>query len=384
MAAGSLIPGLPGRFGATAEAEPVPVGTPGVTHYFGRGAYDGIRAAVAATPRACALSDDELAAMVMAPVFKEVSMAETPETAPSPMTLSRWDEWTGIAAGNNNMNANYGLYPFADPYGTPYARAYWTPGIGMFQYDSGGVGAPFTAAQLIDVKVVAGDVAAGMAGRYCASGGTGPGARAAAWQPWGALGGIGKSEALYQEMMGPDVPPFARIGLVDGIEDGGGMQARTCMLGGQPTECWLVDPARAQGANWWAQDDPTGGVVASGEAPLPPPFYVVVRNGREERHWLAVDSGYPVNLSASRVLGANARPRTGQPDSGLLWYQASDLCDTARPELGCAPPAPAPAPAPAASDPAPADPPAVEAPKPVSELLKSLRLGQGFPTPPAG
>src|SRR4029453_4290859 len=129
--------------GDEAGAQPVPAGTPGVTRYFGRGAYHGIRAPGAPPPRSWARADDELTALVMAPIFKEVSMAETPETAPSPMTLSRWDEWTGIAAGNTNMNANYGLYPFADPYGTPYPRAYWTPGIGMFQYDSAGVGAPF-------------------------------------------------------------------------------------------------------------------------------------------------------------------------------------------------------------------------------------------------
>ena len=71
-------------------------------------------------------------------------MAETPETAPSPMTLSRWDEWSGRWSGSNNLNANYGLYAFRDP-NTPYKRAYWTPGVGIFQYDVAGVGKPFTA-----------------------------------------------------------------------------------------------------------------------------------------------------------------------------------------------------------------------------------------------
>ena len=327
----------PGPFGGDpADAQPVPAGSPGVTRYFGRGAYDGIRAAVAATPRACPLSDDELTALVMAPVFKEVSMAETPETAPSPMTLSRWD-------------------------------------------DSAGVGAPFTAAELMDVQYVAGDVAAGMANRYCAAGGDGYAQRAAAWQPWQALGGIAKSEALFQEMVGIGTPPFSRIGLVDGIEVGGGMQARTCILGGQAQPCWYVDPARAQGANWWALDDPTGGAVASGEAPLPAPFYVVKRSGYEERHFMAVDTGYGVNLAGSRLLGMNARPRDGQPGSGVAWsLNATDLCDTARPEMGCTPPPPPPAPEPEAA-PAPTDgsgapaagaapaPPAL--PVPLAELL---------------
>ncbi|HEY7069753.1 MAG TPA: hypothetical protein VH479_06570 [Acidimicrobiales bacterium] len=348
---------LPGPFDHAAGADPVPAGTPGVTRYFGRGAYDGIRAAVAATPRSCALGDDTLAALVMAPIFKEVSGATSPQTAPSPMTLSRWDEWTGVRSGSNNMNANYGLYPFADP-ATPYSRAYWTPGIGIFQYDSAGVGANFTAAELMDVQYIAGDVAAGMANRYCASGGDDYAKRAAAWQPWSGLGGVGKSEALFQEMLGLDAPAWSRIGLVDGIENGGGMQARTCVTGGQTLPCWYIDPSKAQGANWWALDDPTGGAAGSGEAPLPAPFYVVKQDGFEVRHFMAIDTGYPVNLSGRRQLGLNARPRDGQPGSGIVWLGTSDLCDTSRPEMGCAPPPPPPAPAPAPEPEPAATPPA--------------------------
>ena len=349
-AVGGLIPGSP--FGDTerAEAQAVPAGTPGVTRYFGKGAYEGIRTAVAATPRACALSDDELTALVMAPIFKEVSMAETPETAPSPMTLSRWDEWTGRWSGSNNLNANYGLYAFRDPASTPYKRAYWTPGVGIFQYDVAGVGAPYTAAQMMDVSYIARDVAGGMANRYCAAGGDAFARRSAAWQPWQALGGIAKSEALFQEMVGAGHPPFSTIGLVEGIENAGGMVAHTCLLSGVPTECYYVNPAAAQGANWWATANPDGGAVSSGEAPLTAPFYVVQRNGHEERHWMMHDTGYDVNLFASRQLGQNARPMDGQPASGLAWSNQSDLCDTDRPEFRCplpAPPPPAPEPAPA-------------------------------------
>jgi hypothetical protein len=320
-----------------AGAQAVPAGSPGVVRYFGTGAYEGIRAAVAATPRSCSLSDDELTALVMAPIFKEVSMAETPESAPSPMTLSRWDEWSGRWSGSDNLNANYGLYAFRDPVSTPYKRAYWTPGVGIFQYDVAGVGAPYTAAQMMDVKYIAGDVAGGMAARYCAAGGDPFTSRSAAWQPWQALGGIAKSEALFQEMVGAGHPPFSTIGLVDGIDNAGGMQMRTCLVGGVESECAYVDPAAAQGANWWAASNLDGGTVGSGEAPLPAPFYVVQRNGYEERHWKAQDTGYDVDISARRLIGQNARPMDGQPQSGLEWVASSDLCDTERPEMGCAP-----------------------------------------------
>jgi hypothetical protein len=342
--AGGLIPTSIG--GADpAGAQAVPAGSAGVIRYFGKGAYEGIRAAVAATPRSCGLSDDELTALVMAPIFKEVSMADTPESAPSPMTLSRWDEWSGTWSGSDNLNANYGLYAFRDPVSTPYKRAYWTPGVGIFQYDVAGVGAPYTAAEMMDVKYIAGDVAAGMATRYCGAGGDAFTNRSAAWQPWQALDGIAKSEALFQEMVGAGHPPFSTIGLVDGIDNAGGMEMRTCLVGGAETECAYVNPAAAQGANWWATSNLDGGTVGSGEAPLTAPFYVVERNGYEERHWKAQDTGYDVDISARRLIGQNARPMDGQPQSGLEWIAGSDLCDTERPEMGCTPPPPPPEPA---------------------------------------
>jgi hypothetical protein len=360
---GSLIPGSPLGEPRPAGAQPVPAGTPGVIRYFGKGAYDGIRQAVASTPRSCDLSDDALTALVMAPIFKEVSMGETPETAPSPMTLSRWDEWSGRMGGSNNLHANYGLYAFRDP-GTPYKRAFWTPGVGIFQYDAAGVGAPYTAAERIDVRYITADVAAGMAQRYCAAGGTAFNRRSAAWQPWQGLNGIAKSEALFHDMVGPGHPPFSTIGLVDGIHNGGGMQSRDCLSGGTKVRCFYVDPARAQGANWWATSNIDGGTVAAGEAPLTAPFYVVERDGYEERHWMAEDTGYDSDISARRRLGENDRPRDGEPQSGLAWYKASNICDPTRPEMGCTPPKPKPAPAP---PPAPAKPAAAQQAKAPAE-----------------
>jgi hypothetical protein len=43
----------------------------------------------------------------------------------------------------------------------------------------------------------------------------------------------------------------------------------------------------------------------------------------------------------------------GQPGLGLQWFDASTLCDPARPEMGCSPP---PAPKPPAPEPAAAGP----------------------------
>jgi hypothetical protein len=183
-------------------------------------------------------------------------------------------------------------------------------------------------------------------------------------------------------MMGTDAPAFSRIGLVDGIEDGGGMVARTCQAGGQQVDCWYVNPGWAQGANWWATADPTGGAPGSGQAPLTAPFYIIKRDGYEERHWLAPDTGYPANLRARRLLGANARPRDGQPESGLEWFEWSDLCDTARAETGC-PPLPAtPEPAAATGDVAPGDAAPVPEPTvPATPMLPQLNAALRFAAP---
>jgi hypothetical protein len=375
--AGSLVTGPLGG-AAPASAEPRPAGSPGVSRYFGRGAYEGIRAAVAATPRSCDLDDDTLTALVMAPIFKEVSMAETPDAAPSPMTLSRWDEWTGVRSGSSNMNANYGLYAFRDP-NTPFKRAYWNPGIGIFQYDVAGVGAPYTAAEMMNVEFIARDVAAGMAGRYCAAGGDGYNRRAAAWQPWSGLGGVAKSERLLQEMVGVGRPAFSNIGLVDGIENTGGMQNRTCLVGDGEIPCAYIDPAHAQGANWWAKDDPSGGAVASGEAPLTAPFYVLERDGYEERHWMSEDTGYPFDLVARRRIGQNARPMDGQPQSGLQWFRGTRLCDTARPKMETCPAPAKPRPKPAATPKAKPAAAAKEPAKPAAKADEATKQPEGKP-----
>src|SRR5690606_17928845 len=85
--------------------------------------------------------------------------------------------------------------------------------------------------------------------------------------------------------------------------------------------------------------------------PLSYPFYVLRRNGQEERHWLRADTNYPIDIAASRLIGQNARARVDQALSGLIWRTESDLCDVTQNRGVCTaataaivPPAPAPPP----------------------------------------
>jgi hypothetical protein len=332
-----------------ASASPAAVTTASSTQrHFGAGAYTAVRDAVAAASRSCSVSNDALTAMVLAPVFGESSAATTPETAPAPMTLSRFDEWSGVKATDTNKNANYGLYAFQNP-STTYKRAFWNPGIGIWQFDSAGLGAPLTTVEAMDVGVVAGAVAGEVSGRYCAATGTDAQRRDAAWAAWSAcdlvVNGVKACEGFFQEMMGT-TPPFQNLVLVDGISALGGVKARTCSLDGVSgtLPCWYVEPSVGviEGATAWATWTPLdGGSPTATPTPLSAPFYVVDRGTTEERHWLRADTGYDIDIRASRTIGKNARPRSNQAGSGLTWTGSSTLCDvtTGRGLCGPVPPA---------------------------------------------
>ncbi|CAN5893420.1 hypothetical protein BH23ACT2_BH23ACT2_03060 [soil metagenome] len=339
------------------------------TRYFGQDPWNAIRWVSAGTPRCAGLSGDTLAALVVAPIFKESSAATSPSSAPSPMTLSRYDEWSGTNT-NTNANANHGLYAFRQP-DTSYFRAYWHPGIGIWQYDSAGVGAPFTAIERMDVATVAGDVAKGMASRYCNPptsivGHSRPPSiqerRNAAWWPWWT-GNPNRECPLCQSEYGymTSGTMFSNVSLVSGISNTGGSVKRQCTLGGGTHDCWYVDPSVGviEGATAWARVAPDGNLSPTRQpAPLSRPFYVLKRNGHEERHWLRADTGYNIDISARRQLNRNARPRSNQSGSGLAWANSSGLCDETTGRGSCAappppPPAPAPAPEPRSTIPAP-------------------------------
>ena len=336
---------------ASSVAPSATVGTAATTmRYFGREPYEAVRAAAATAAGAatCIMSVDGLTGLVLAPVFKESSAATTPSTAPSPMTLSRYDEWSGTYGTNSNVNANYGLYAFRDPY-TTYQRAYWHPGIGIWQYDSAG------ARRTVHDRGVD---ARGHGGRrrgprswrpgYCNPSSSQSGTprpsrtRSGATRPGRAWGyPCTLCESYFQEMTST-TPRFANLGLVEGIGALGGTVARTCTLVGVSgtLPCWYVEPVVGviQGATAWATLSPSGGSGPTvAPAPLSYPFYVVDRGATEERHWLREDTGYDIDIRASRQIGKNARPRSTQAGSGLTWASTSGLCDIVTGHGTCGP-----------------------------------------------
>lgn len=249
--------------------------------------------------KACGLSRDQLAAMMMAVTYPETGASG--EQAPSPMTLSRWDTQAA-------------LYAFGDR-NTPWPKAFWHPGVGMWQFDSAG-GWNLTAASAISTPTAAEQAATTMAARWCAN----P-TRTYVWAPWFACASSTVCESIYNTIF--DGSSLRNLTTYGGVTRDGGMQARSCTVGGAPVTCWYVDPSRAQGANWWA-------AAGAGPSPITAPFYVVARNGREARYWLSQDTGYPAGIKADKPVTANAR-------TSLSWSTTAELCDTTAGRGDCGP-----------------------------------------------
>jgi hypothetical protein len=289
----------------------VSTATPAGAHVLGSGPINDILA-WADADKACGLTRDQLAAMMLTPVYFETGDSAT--QSPSPMTLSRSD----TAAG---------LYSFGNPQ-TSTPNAFFHPGVGLWQFDSAG-GWPLTAASAINTFTAASQAAGVMSNRWCSSSGTDVQRRAFAWGPWSECTSgstaPGSCEAMYNQLLVNGVFTVTSDPTTSSL---GGMQTRTCNVGsiGQVT-CAYVNPALAQGNRSWT-------VPGFGPSPVTAPFYEFDSNGREYRYWLSADTGYGGTIEADKPITANAR-------TSLTWRSnQGDLCDlTASRGDACANPA---------------------------------------------
>jgi hypothetical protein len=99
------------------------------------------------------------------------------------------------------------------------------------------------------------------------------------------------------------------------------MQQRLCNLRGigDGLTCFYINPALAEGSRGWQGGTYNGS--ANSITPLPKPFYSVRANGNEYRVWLKQDTGYDIDITASKPVTANAR-------NSLTWTASTVLCDT--------------------------------------------------------
>ncbi|MCI2422068.1 hypothetical protein MOQ72_32015 [Saccharopolyspora sp. K220] len=263
---------------------------------FGAEPLDAVRSAAsdAAGQADCTISATDATHLTLATTWPEVAGSGQ---APSPMTLSRYDDQTSLADPEQRAE---GLF--------------FNPGVGIWQLDSAGLGAQETAATAIDSVGAARKMAPYMVGKYCDAVNDGSSvaqARGAAWSDWHACD-AGACEAIYQRLESEGVTENATVTRY------GGAEPRTCTYESVEYDCLYVDPSAAQGEDAWTAPD-------FGPAPVPAPFYVFTYaeggTDYEVRYWLKADSGADTDVSASRELGVNARTE-------LFWAAESTLCDT--------------------------------------------------------
>ena len=249
----------------------------------------------------CGLTGNKLAAIMVVPTFTESGAYTTPTQAPSPMTLSRWDTNSTLWAFGNKS--------------TPYQRAFWHPGVGMWQFDSAG-GWNLTAATAINSWTSAKQAAEIMSARYCASTASTDLAKIRyAWGPWYACAASSESTCIgiYNEIFdGRDI----WVNRAYGVHRLGGAQDHSCTVAGiGAVTCYRIDPARAEGNRSFTSSS------ASIPTPITAPFYSWAANGREYRTWLATDTGYDATVTASKPVTSNAR-------TSLTWQlDGPALCD---------------------------------------------------------
>lgn len=269
---------------------------------FGADALADVKSAVKTTLKdpPCQINAEDATALSIAMTWPEVSPEGEP---PSPMTLSRFDTQPEL--------------------GDPDGRAdglWFHPGIGMWQLDSAGLGNDYTAGEAIDTKNSASHMVPYIVGKFCDAvnnGSAAADARAKAWSDWVACGD-GACEDTYARALKKVTP-------VEKVDRYGGGEQRDCDFGGTKVKCLYVDPAKAQGAKWWAAPD-------GGKSPLAAPFYVyrVTKGDKvsEVRYWTAANSGASTDVQASRPFGSNAR-------DSLTWSKGAGLCDLTKDTGSC-------------------------------------------------
>lgn len=257
---------------------------------------------------ACGLTPIQLTAMLIVPTSFESGTA-----SPSPMTLSRWDNV-------NVWSLNVNLFPFSAATG-PYTSAFYSPGIGLWQFDSAG-GWNLTAATAIDTDTAAMQAATTISYRWCnapADRLADPARRRAyAWGAWSYCTTDSRCEDAYNAILRNGK---LDIGTDDSIDHLGGMERRTCtVIGlGENLPCHYIDPSRAQGSRSWTYGtyDPARPDYLT---PLPKPFYDLEVNGNEYRIWIREDTGFDIGITATKPVTSNAR-------TSLVWSRTSNLCD---------------------------------------------------------
>lgn len=271
-------------------------------HQFGRTPYQDLLEQAWDFRNECgALTRKKLAALALAITWHEVTGGDVSKN-PSPMTMGRADEDTD-------------LYYSENPDGK-HRRAFWHPGIGMWQLDDAGLGTYLTIGKYNTV-FSSRQVVRELANRYCSDN-----SLSNVFNPWYACDS-GRCADTYRQIYNGSSNELEHMSPDGSVGRFGGTQVRSCRYPGSSFTftCYRVDWYNAGGytANWTNNRE--------GTPPLAKPYYIFrsVSNGTEYewRVWMRQDTGYANSLGSRRNFGNNSR-------SGLVYSNNIGLCDVDR------------------------------------------------------
>jgi len=273
-------------------------------------------------PAGCTLTPNKLAVLMLVPAWFETVGGSSTAT-PSPMTLSRAD------FGLKNIKL-YSFGTYADQ-----ARAFFHPGIGLWQIDdSGNIGKKLVAYERIDTQKTSGEVAKMVANAYCSKKGTNVVRREAAWKRWFACkgGNFQRCETAYQNHYSYNTETkkdqVRNVVQDPAVGRWGGMEQRTC--GHWTDPCYYINPTNAQGhKRSWTGAALDGGPNGQSPSPLALAFYSlkVTLWNEEQRYWSFVDTGYSIWLPGWSPQGIQAIRPFGKPSRDTITWHGAYMCD---------------------------------------------------------
>lgn len=272
---------------------------PASAHYFGSTPLDDVLS-TAANYNNCSsrLTRNRLAALMLAIPWHEVTGHDVSLT-PSPMTMGRAD---------NDTDLYYNRQTTAST-----RRAFWHPGVGLWQLDDIGMGsrASFGKFDSYNSGIV---VAQNISSRYCSNS-----SLSYVFAPWYGCNSSYCANT-FSTIYVASTDSLTHMNRNTSVGRLGGSSSRSCRFAGSTSTftCYYVNYNNAQGyTGSWVYN-------VNGTPPLALPFYVFRQNvnttSYEWRVWIRPDTGFGSTLSAKRAYGASSR-------DGLAWSSSVGLCD---------------------------------------------------------
>ena len=279
-----------------------------------------------------AITPAMLTAAAMALAYQE-SGGQVLTQPPFAGALSRGDN-THISMDNIHL---YG----GNSKSSPIRRAFWHPGVGLFQLDDSGLGTAVGLGRSITSGSV-GTVLDKLVRNYCTLNGD---YWSGTWR--GCSGNICRNN--YNQLLVNGGVAYNRVGMTDG---GNVANIRTCYFASKPNDkmqCLFVNVPQLVGkpnTQYCGESCATpleGSTAERGYTPLSFPYYVF--NGRradgrtyEYRYWMRADTGYQADKLAYRAFGTNSRDR----DNSIVGDAREFLCDATMNRGACNTPPPDP------------------------------------------